>query len=402
MLPYQSFARAKVVPKTGPHRVYGTLGDAYLQNIVLQSLLDWSLPAEEGGRDFNMDTLDGESASITDVLSRCGNLPFLAERRVVLVQRAEKLEGLSRGGDEKSDGAKPRSGKGSKSSGTKESPAKRFASGIENLPASTVLILSRTAETPEAGARKETPRCINAAVDRVLEEHGVVIDCTVGAKAGSMASAIVNNEAARLGIPLGPNAAEHLVQRAGHNIAGLLNELEKCALRAGIGQPVTTAVIDDMVKRAPQETIFDLTDALGARQGPRAIGLLHELIGSGEPPELVLAMLVRHLRHLLQARACLDVRAPVDAGFLNRVPPAVAAQFPREGLDSLSMQLQSQGWKGRIFAQQARNFSTPQLQDALQAALAADLAMKGIEGDGGAESKQLPELLLELFVARLC
>jgi DNA polymerase-3 subunit delta len=217
-----------------------------------------------------------------------------------------------------------------------------------------------------------------------------------------MASAIVNNEAARLGIPLGPNAAEHLVQRAGHNIAGLLNELEKCALRAGIGQPVTTAVIDDMVKRAPQETIFDLTDALGARQGPRAIGLLHELIGSGEPPELVLAMLVRHLRHLLQARACLDVRAPVDAGFLNRVPPAVAAQFPREGLDSLSMQLQSQGWKGRIFAQQARNFSTPQLQDALQAALAADLAMKGIEGDGGAESKQLPELLLELFVARLC
>jgi hypothetical protein len=231
MLPYQAFARAKVIPKTGPHRVYGTLGDAYLQNIVLQSLLDWTLPAEEGGRDFNMDTLDGESASITDVLSRCGNLPFLAERRVVLVQRAEKLEGLSRGGEEKSDGAKSKAGKGSKASGTKESPAKRFASGIENLPASTVLILTRTAETPEPGARKETPRCINAAIDRVLEEHGVVIDCTVGAKAGTMASAIVNNEAARLGIPLGPHAAEHLVQRAGHNIAGLLNELEnvRCA-----------------------------------------------------------------------------------------------------------------------------------------------------------------------------
>jgi hypothetical protein len=28
--------------------------------------------------------------------------------------------------------------------------------------------------------------------------------------------------------------------------------------------------------------------------------------------------------------------------------------------------------------------------------------MKGIEGDGGAESKKVPELVLELFVARLC
>jgi hypothetical protein len=59
--------------------------------------------------------------------------------------------------------------KAPKAQGTKESPAKRFASGIENLPVSTVLILSRTPETPEAGARKETPRCINAALDRVLE-----------------------------------------------------------------------------------------------------------------------------------------------------------------------------------------------------------------------------------------
>jgi DNA polymerase-3 subunit delta len=263
-------------------------------------------------------------------------------------------------------------------------------------------VLCRSAETPEPGARKETPRCINAAVDRVLEEHGVIIDCTVGAKAGTMASAIVNNEAAQRGIPLGPSAAEHLVQRTGHNIANLLNELEKCSLRAGPGQPVTVAIIDEMTKRAPQETIFDLTDALGARQGPRAIGMLRELLGSGEPPELVLAMLVRHLRHLLQARACLDARAPVDGGMLTRMPPALAAQFPREGLDSLPVQLQSQSWKGRIFAQQARNFSTVQLQGALQAALAADLAMKGIEGDGGAESRQLPELMLELLVAQLC
>jgi DNA polymerase-3 subunit delta len=177
----------------------------------------------------------------------------------------------------------------------------------------------------------------------------------------------------------------------------LFNELEKCALRAGIGSPVTAPVIDEMVKRAPQETIFDLTDAMGERKTARAVGLLRELLGGGEAPELVLSMLVRHLRQLLQARALLDAKLPLDGSAAGRMTPALAAQLPREGRDNLANLLQSQSWLGRRLAAQARNFSSEQLQQALAAALAADLAMKGIEGDGGP-----PELLIELLVTRLC
>jgi hypothetical protein len=45
--------------------------------------------------------------------------------------------------------------KAPKARAAKESPAKRFASGIENLPASTVLILSRTPETPKRARAKK-------------------------------------------------------------------------------------------------------------------------------------------------------------------------------------------------------------------------------------------------------
>ena len=433
MLPYSQFAPNKVLQKDGsqrvPHRVYGTLGDAYLQNLVINALIGWSLDAD--ARDFNMDRLDGESASIGDVLSRCANLPFLSDRRVVLVQRAERLENINRitgdegatesanndEGDENNASANA-IGAGANGSGDKKgkskpgvTPIKRLVEGIASLPGSTVLILSRTPETPDAGTRKTAARCVHATVDKAIETEtkskaegkseparGVIIDCTVGAKNGATATAILNSEAARRSIAMTEGAAQHLVNRAGNNIAGLLNEMDKCALRAG-GAAISPSVIDEMVRRAPQETVFDLTDALGNRQSPRALAMLREMVEGGDAPEMILSLLVRHLRLLLQARSFLDARLPLDGSLAARMPPALASQLPR---DNLATMLQSQSWMGSRMAAQARNFSTPQLQAALEAALKTDLATKGIEGDGGADSKKESELLLELFIAQLC
>jgi DNA polymerase-3 subunit delta len=394
MLPFPAFKRDKVLSKDKePLRVYGTLGDAELQRRVVASLLDWSMDAD--ARDFNLDVMDGESSSISDVMSRGGNLPFLSERRVVHVLRAERLEGMHRGGDSDDKPVKPK-GKAAKSAGA--SPAKRLVEGLQNLPPTTVVILSRTPETPEVGARAATARCINANVDKAIDvaNFGLLIDCTIGAKNASMATAVLESEAVARGIPLSREAAAHLTARAGNDIARNLNELEKCALRAGIGNTVTPAVIDDMVQRAPSETIFDLTDALGERKTARAITLLRELLGEGQAPELVLSMLVRHLRQLLQARALLDARLPLDGSAANRIGRDLSVQFPKDGRDNLLNLLQSQNWLGRRLGQQARNFSTPQLQSALQNALEVDLALKGIEGDGGT-----PDLLLELLLAKM-
>jgi DNA polymerase-3 subunit delta len=388
MLSYTGFSREKVLGKDGARRIFGVLGDSHLQGEIVNSLLGWLLDAD--ARDFNLDTLDGETCTISDLLARSGNLPFLADWRVVLVQRAERMEGLNRSGDSETPKEKG-----------KVSPAKRLTDGIASLPQTTALILCRTPETPEAGSRKETPRCINAAVDKAIEVQGIIIDCTVGAKAGNVAVSSLLNYAARHNIPLAPGAAEYLIGRAGNDIANGLNELEKCALRAGEGLFVTREIIDEMVKRLPQDSVFDLMDAIGARNMPRALGLLRELVGSGEAPELVLSLTVRHLRQLMQARAVLDARLPLDSSLQKRLPPALAEQLPRDGRENIATMLIGQGWRGPRLAQQARNFSMPQLVAALDAALDADLAMKGIEGDGGSDNKVAPQMLMELFLAKL-
>src|SRR5688572_24218275 len=102
MLSYSDFKKSKVLPNGAPLRVYGVLGDGFLQKRVTNALLEWILPPD--ARDFNLDTLDGETTGLTEVLARCGNLPFLADARVVLVHRAERLEGLHRSSESGEEG----------------------------------------------------------------------------------------------------------------------------------------------------------------------------------------------------------------------------------------------------------------------------------------------------------
>lgn len=405
MLPYAAFSKNKVLDNNAPRRIYGLVGDAFLQKKVLDALLNWSLAPD--ARDFNMDVLDGESTSLTDLLARCGNLPFLSDHRVVILSRAERLENLHRGAGTDAAGEDEESstpatstptGKNAKTSGI----AKRFGDGLKNIPATTVLILQRTPETPEPGARASTPRCLNASLDKVIESkdlNGVIVDCTINTKDARTPIKLVENEAVERNIPLAPEAASHLVSRCGHDIALLLNELEKCAARAGSGNLVTRQIIDEMTRRQSSETIFNLTDALGERKTAHALGMLRELVENGDSPPQIVAMLARHWRQLLQARAFLDAGLPLDGSTLSRLPPDLAAQLPRE---NLAAWLQAQAWQGRRLSTQARNFTTPQIAAILEATLAADLAMKGIEGDGGADSKKEPELLLELLIAQMC
>ena len=140
MLLYPAFSLEKAIPKGEARRVYGTLGDAHLQREIRRTLIGALL--DDDSRDFNFDELDGESAKVADVVGACGNLPFLSERRVVLVRRAEKIENIARSEEKKDTKAKG------------PSAAKRRADGIAALPPTTFLFLPRPPETPDAGAKK--------------------------------------------------------------------------------------------------------------------------------------------------------------------------------------------------------------------------------------------------------
>ena len=407
MISYSEFKKEKAVPNGAPLRVYGVLGDGYLQRRITNMLLGWLLPDDV--RDFNMDTLDGATATLTDVLARCGNLPFLSEHRVVLVLRADKLEGLGKATDDSDDEeaapAKPAKGKAKNVADSAGASEKRFIEGIKKLPPTSTLILARTPEAFDVGARKKVVRCISTKVDKAIEAeekpgdkksaHGLIVDCSLNKKSKEFATQLVDGEARERGIPLARDAAKHLVERCGVNVELLVSELEKCAARAGWGEPVTVAIVDEMVKKNLQDTIFDFTDALGQRNTPHALGLLRELMATGHAPERILSTLIPHLRQLLQMRALLDAGVRVSPRMADEVPAALARQLPHEG-NLPALAATPMKWKVDGLARQAANFTSPHLESALQTALGADLAMKGIEGDGGGSA-----MIIELAVLKL-
>jgi DNA polymerase-3 subunit delta len=380
MLTYSALKKSVVFKNDQPYRCYGILGDAYLQQRTLNFLLEQILPPDE--RDFNQDILEGESTTANDLMARAGQLPFIASHRVVVVRSADKMDGVGRAA---AGEAQPKSSK-------VLSSGQQLTEALKQIPPSTVLILMRTPETPE-GFGKSTPRCLNANLDKIIESQGVIINCLVGQKDQAMAVRVVNDEVQSRGIQLEPGAAVHLVNRVGHELGLLLTELEKCGLRVGMDGVVTKAVIDEMTRRKPQETIFDLLDAIGARQTPKAMTLLRELLDGGEVPERILATLVSHLRRVWQVRAMMDQKIPLNAGSMDKLPPALAVQFPEGGIVE---KFSGFSWKISQLQAQARSFSQEQIQAALQRVFEADLAMKGIEDDGGT-----PELLLERLVMRL-
>ncbi|MEO6908610.1 MAG: DNA polymerase III subunit delta, partial [Abditibacteriaceae bacterium] len=380
MLTYSGLKKSTVFKNDQPQRCYGVLGDAYLQQRTLNFLLEQILPPDE--RDFNQDILEGESATANDLMARAEQLPFIASHRVVIIRSADKMDGVGRAA---AGEAKPKSTK-------VLSPGQQLAEALKKIPPSTVLIIMRTPETPDSFG-KSAPRCLNAILDKIIESQGVIINCLVGQNDKAIPVRVVNDEAQLRGIQMAPGATDYLVNRVGHDVGLLLTELEKCSLRVGADGVVTQQIIDEMTRRKPQETIFDLLDAIGARQTPKAMTMLRELLDGGEVPERILATLVSHLRRLWQVRAMMDQKIPLNAGGMDGVPPELAAQFPEGGIVE---KFSGFSWKISQLQAQARAFSQAQIQAALERTFETDLAMKGIDEDGGTS-----ELLLERLVMRL-
>ncbi len=420
MLPYSAFTKSP--PKDQPRRVYGVVGDAYLQNRVVAGLIARVLDADS--RDFNLDTVRGNTSSVAEVLSLAANLPFLAERRVVVVTEIEKLENIGKitalgsasapdsdADESESESEAPTSeapvedGKKVSRGATKTASAtKMLSDGLKNLPPGTTLILIRTPETPDINARKKEARLINAALDKIIEAkdggNGIIVNCIIDPKDSRVAVTLLQSEASERRLALSPGIAEQLVERCGTDLQLLLNELEKCALSAGNGA-ITSEVVAEMTQPALHNTVFDLVGAIIERRGAPALDIVRQLFAANVSPEQLLGLLISDLRLLFQARALIDLGI-TNAGAIASMAPAQRSQFPDSGMVAL-LSNPGQSFRANKMLSQARRLAAPQLQSALEMAFETDLALKGVTGDGGfLPAKNASRASLEILIARLC
>jgi DNA polymerase-3 subunit delta len=144
-------------------------------------------------------------------------------------------------------------------------------------------------------------------------------------------------EAERQQIKLEQDAARELVDALGADMMLIANEFEKLTLYVGLKRQITLGDVETMVLAAKQRSLYELTDAISAKDKKRALALLDGLLNASDGGEESaighLYMLARTFRQMLVIleKNVRDPRAIWQAlwqGF--RMPPFAAEDLIRQ------------------------------------------------------------------------
>src|ERR1700723_2607604 len=137
-------------------------------------------------------------------------------------------------------------------------------------------------------------------------------------------------------VKIDPDGARELVDALGGDMMMISNELEKLMLYVGAKNHITLGDVETMVLAAKQRSLYELTDAISARDRVRALEVLDAMLLSGDGEEASIGqiyMLARTFRQMLVIleRNVRDSRALWQAlwqGF--RIPPFAAEDIIRQ------------------------------------------------------------------------
>ncbi|MBM3942312.1 MAG: DNA polymerase III subunit delta [SAR202 cluster bacterium] len=325
-----------------------------------------SLKALEGGTpllEANHHRLRGGQARPGDLLELCQAMPFLDNRRLVVV------EGLLT----TFEGSPGRSGAGrSRSRRPDAAPThdglrgwETLAQAIPHMPETTVLAL----------------------VDGPLAESNPLLSALrpvsqvqrLAAPSGEALARWIKSAAQEKGAGINPPAIRSLMDLVGSDLWTLDRELEKLALyAAGKGGAANVPSIDEsdvqqLVSQVREASIFNAVDAILEGKPAVALRLVQQLQQDGRDPSYIIAMVERQLRLLALARH-LSEQGVAQGEMAGRL--GVASQF------AVNKTLE-----------QSRRHSWLDIYWRFHRLLDADLAIK--------TGRQTPDLALELLVADL-
>ena len=325
---------------------------------------------------YNQDTFAGEVADLAAIRNVCDTMPFLAEKRLVVVEGLPKLpkrKGSAEDGDDEEDVGKdtdtdtpeppvatPTRGKrGKKAATTGLSPlafAKGVADIVPSLPETTTLIMLVPDEL-----KADSP--LMQAARRHGKSH--VFAKPLGAQLDDWVIRRARSQKRRIS----PEAARMLVESLGDNLRMLAGEIDKLGTYVGEGREIGAEDVRALTPIARLSKVFDLTDALGRRDTATALALLHELLAQGESPFGIVALTA------FQTRSLMQVKLLSDRGMPAHQIAATAGLAPFVVDKSLRL---------------ARRFTVAQLETAHRTLLEIDTVLK--------RSRMTPELALDLLV----
>jgi DNA polymerase-3 subunit delta len=277
--------------------------------------------------DLNLTSLDGRSLSIEEFETSSKSLPFLAERRLTILNHP--LAYLK-----------------------DESNRKRVLAFLEDLPKENAVVLAEF--KPLLSMRER-----NRGKTHWLEKWGQTLGEKFYSKEfnsakGPQMTGWILSRAIKAGGEVEPPAASRLAALIGEDVRLADQEITTLLTYVNYDRPVNEEDVDRLTEGGQQGAIFDFVDALGNRNRKQAIIEYHRLLAD-QDPQRVFGMIVRQFRLLLLSREIID-------------------QNGREG--DITEKLKTHPYVSGKIASQARQFTLNQLAGIYRRLLEIDKELK--------------------------
>ncbi len=299
------------------HKCYLFYGsEPYLVKNYEETLVNALLPA--GTEGMNFEVLEGKRITAAAIMDAVETLPFFHDKRLVLVRNS-----------------------GFFCKGTAKDEGEHLLDFMENLPESACLVFV------EEKAEK------NIRLYKAVAKYGQVVELKPLTEKEMMVW--LKKSCGKEGVVLSDAIAIYLLRTTDNRMDNLEREISKLiAYKEGAGE-ITKEDVDAVCSVSLEAKIFDLVRAVADRQAERAVSLYRRLLLQKESPYMVLALITRQFRLILES-----------------------ALLSKEGLPNgeIAKRLEIRDFAVRDYLKQSKDFRKEQLETALMDCLQTDLDIK--------------------------
>lgn len=281
-----------------------------------------------------VDLAEGKKGA-KEILSACRSIGLFTSKIAVIVRAAELLDKKAEDKDE-------------------------LAKYAENPVREATLVLK--ASEPLDGR--------SAFVKRV-QKHGKVLSYPL--MKPWQAEKWVVERARQIGSRCDQATAKVIVDLVGPSLMSLEQTLQQLSLYVGLDKAISRADVEDALAATRSHTIFELVDAISAKDAGAAIRHVDAMLEQREYPPVILGSIVRHFRQLVDAKAIYDRGG---------------------GAQDIQGQMKVHEFVAKKLAEQVSRFDVEFLRDSFEDFFRAELELKSTRVDAAVR--------LEALLLRLC
>ena len=336
-LKFQDFDKSTALKKSSP--VYLFAGEE-------SYLIDSCLAQTEkmlGADDLSKEVFYAADSCAEDILYALQTLPFLSERRIVIVKAVNKM---------------------------KAADAEALTGYLANVVDTSALILLYS-----GNYKKETVAKRKELINKCsTSKNCVAVDCRK--QYDNEVKDFIKSEFSKKGKTVSFDVINRIVDENGTDLLNISNEIEKLSLFAGKNKKtVTEEDIEKISGYTKEANIYALAADIEARDIKKALFVLEKLLSEGEDVIMILSTITSTVRKLLKAKSMLEEQG------MDSAEPASA--------------LRIHNYFARAFFANLKKHDMKKLKDAMKVILKADTAIK----TGSSDAVSALERII-LFVCR--